>query len=136
MKAAVARTTDGLATYQIKGPVPPVVVARRDGPGEVEIHAQMNDVIVVLDGHATVLVGDRVEGDREAAPNEWRGGKILGGHSYNLAPGDVLWIPAGLGHQITVPQITVPPGGSFSYLVVKTDAKARSETRPVGNRPN
>ena len=30
----------------------------------------------------------------------------------------MIWIPAGLGHQIVV-----PPGGSFDYLAIKFDAK-------------
>jgi mannose-6-phosphate isomerase-like protein (cupin superfamily) len=123
LKAAVAQTADGIATYQMKGPSTVVVIARRDRPGEVEVHVKMNDIIVVQEGHATVLIGDRVEGGRETAPNEWRGGKILGGRTYNLAAGDMLWIPAGLGHQMTV-----TPGGSFSYVVVKTEAKAPTET--------
>jgi mannose-6-phosphate isomerase-like protein (cupin superfamily) len=117
LKAAVARTAHGVATYQIAGPEPPVLVARRDGPGEVEIHSTLNDVMVVQEGHATLLIGDRVQGSREIGPNERRGGTIVGGRTYNLGPGDVIWIPAGRGHQMTV-----PPAGSITYLVVKTEA--------------
>lgn len=122
-KAAVAQTADGLGIYQMKGPSTAVLMVRRERPGEVEVHVRMNDIIVVQDGRATVLIGDRVEGGRQTAPNEWRGGKIFGGRTYNLAPGDMLWVPAGLGHQMTVAS-----GGSFSYVVVKTEAKAAKET--------
>jgi quercetin dioxygenase-like cupin family protein len=60
-------------------------------------------------------MGGRVQGNRETAPDEWRGGTIEGGRTYELAPGDVVWIPAGVPHQVLV-----PAGGSFDYLVVKT----------------
>jgi hypothetical protein len=75
-------------------------------------------VIVIREGTVSVLIGEKVEGNHEVKPNEWLGGKIIGGTSYTLAPGDVLFIPAGLGHVMTP-----PPGGAVTYLVVKTDAK-------------
>jgi mannose-6-phosphate isomerase-like protein (cupin superfamily) len=119
IRASVAKTVNGVAAYTIKTDAStPVIVARRDGPGEVEVHLKQNDLVVAQSGKVTVLIGERVEGNREVAPNEWLGGKIIGGKSYVLAPGDVLWIPFGLGHLMTV-----PPGGSFSYLVVKSEAK-------------
>jgi mannose-6-phosphate isomerase-like protein (cupin superfamily) len=67
-----------------------------------------------------VLIGQKLDGGQETAPNEWRGGTIVGGKIYSLGPGDVLWIPAGLPHQIT------PKGGDFLYLSVKFEVKAGS----------
>jgi mannose-6-phosphate isomerase-like protein (cupin superfamily) len=114
---AVAKTTDGLATSQLptgaKGPT--VVVARRLQTGEVEVHDNMNDVFVVNAGRASVLVGGKVEGNRLTTPGEWRGGKISGAKSYDLGPGDVLWIPAGLPHLVVVPK-----GGDFTYMAFKS----------------
>ena len=101
------------------GPGAIVLIARRDKTGDVEIHTKLNDELVARSGHASVLIGDKVEGAKETAPNELRGGTIVGGKAYELAPGDVLWIPAGLGHQVIVPK-----GGSFEYLAVKFEAKA------------
>jgi len=119
IKASVAKTVNGLAVQQLKTDASTLVfVVRRDGPGEVEVHLKLNDVFVALEGTATALIGEKVEGNREVEPNELRGGKIIGGKTYTLAPGDVLFIPAGLGHLVTP-----PPGGSFSYLVMKTDLK-------------
>jgi hypothetical protein len=60
----------------------------------------------------------KFEGAKEIAPNELRGGTIVGGRTFELSPGDVLWIPAGMGHQVVVPK-----GGSFDYLAVKFEAK-------------
>jgi mannose-6-phosphate isomerase-like protein (cupin superfamily) len=119
IETSVAKTVDGSAYQMLKTDGSTLVyVIRRDGPREVEVHRKLNDVIIVREGTAAVLIGEKVEGNREVKPNEWLGGKIIGGKSYTLAPGDVLFIPAGLGHLVTPPR-----GGSVTYLVVKTDPK-------------
>ena len=115
----VAKTKDGVATAPVPaGPGTTMLAAHRTGDGQVEVHLKLNDEFVVQSGHATVLVGGKVEGGRETAPGEWRGGAIAGARSYRLGPGDVLWIPAGAPHQTLVPQ-----GGDFRYLAFKFDAK-------------
>jgi mannose-6-phosphate isomerase-like protein (cupin superfamily) len=117
--ASTAKTKDGLATAPVAtGPGTTILAAHRDADGQVEVHTRLNDEFVVLAGHATVLVGGKVEGNKETAPGEWRGGKISGGKSYALGPGDVLWIPAGTPHQSLVPK-----GGDFRYLTFKFEAK-------------
>lgn len=119
LRANVAKTADGLATFAIPtGPGATVLMVRRQKDGEVEVHTKLNDEFVAHDGHASVRVGGRVEGNRETAPGEWRGGTVTGGRTYQLSPGDVLWIPAGAPHQVLVPK-----GGSFSYLAFKFEAK-------------
>ena len=119
LASKVAKTTNGSVNYAIPtGPGAQVLIVRRDGPGEVEVHAKLADEFVVQGGTATVLVGGRAEGGRETAPNERRGGEIVGGTRYPVAPGDVLWIPAGQPHQVIV-----PAGGSFTYIVAKYETK-------------
>jgi mannose-6-phosphate isomerase-like protein (cupin superfamily) len=100
------------------GPGAAVAIVRHDGVGVVELHTKANVEIVAYEGQATVVVGGRVDGDHEASPGEWRGGTIVGGRSYDMAPGDVLWLPAAEPHQVTV-----PPGGSFVYLAFKYAAE-------------
>jgi len=118
VKALVAKTKDGLATAPVPtGPGATVLAAHRDRPGEVEVHEHLNDEFVVQSGHAVVRVGGKVSGNRQTAPGEWRGGTIAGGRAYQLAPGDLLWIPAGSPHQVT------PKGGPFHYLAVKFAAR-------------
>ena len=116
-RTAVAKTKDGLVSSRIptgaSGPV--VLLVRRDAAGEVEVHDALDDVFVVQQGKATVLVGGRVEGNKQTAAGEWRGGKIVGAQSYTLGVGDVLWIPAGLPHQVLVDK-----DGSFTYLAFKS----------------
>ncbi|MDB5694007.1 MAG: hypothetical protein JWO81_3070 [Alphaproteobacteria bacterium] len=117
LRAFVAVTSNGLVSHPATtDPASRTLIVRRDGPGEVEVHALLNDVIVVQAGTATLLAGGRVEGGRETAPNERRGGTIAGGRSQALHPGDLVWIPAGIPHQMILKR-----GGSFTYVAVKTD---------------
>lgn len=117
--ALVAKTKDGVATAPVPtGPGTTMLAAHRTADGQVEVHMKLNDEFVVRSGHATVLVGGKVEGNKETASGEWRGGKVTGAHAYKLGPGDVLWIPAGAPHQTLVAK-----GTSFSYLAFKFDAK-------------
>ena len=74
-----------------------------------------NDIYVVESGHAKITVGGQVTGNRETLPTEWLGGDISGGTDYSLAPGDVLFIPAGAPHKVLV-----SPKGSITYVLVKT----------------
>lgn len=118
--AANAKTKDGTATWPIPaGPGTTILAAHRDADGQVEVHVKLNDEIVVQSGHATFLVGGKVEGNKETAPGEWRGGKISGAKAYAMSAGDVLWIPAGAPHQALVPK-----GGDFRYLAFKFEAQA------------
>lgn len=113
--AMVAKTTEGVATAQVPtGAGTTMLAAHRTADGQVEVHTKLNDEFVVRSGHATVLVGGKVEGNKETAPGEWRGGTVTGAHAYTLGPGDVLWIPAGAPHQTLVPK-----GTSFSYFAFK-----------------
>jgi mannose-6-phosphate isomerase-like protein (cupin superfamily) len=121
LRASVATTANGLVSHPaFADPAANTVVVRRDGTGEVEVHLLLNDVLVAQAGTATLIVGGRIEGGRETEPNERRGGTITGGRSRPLHPGDVAWIPAGLPHQLVIPR-----GGSFTYVVVKTDKASR-----------
>jgi mannose-6-phosphate isomerase-like protein (cupin superfamily) len=117
--ALVATTKDGVATAPVPtGPGTTMLAAHRTADGQIEVHLKLNDEFVVQSGHATVLVGGKVEGNHETAPGEWRGGKVTGAKAYAMGPGDVLWIPAGAPHQTLVPK-----GGDFRYLAFKFDAK-------------
>lgn len=117
--ASNAKTKDGVATWPVPtGPGTTLLAAHRDTDGQVEVHLKLNDEIVVQSGRATFLVGGKVEGNRETAPGEWRGGKVTGAKAYAMGPGDVLWIPAGAPHQALVPK-----GGDFRYLAFKFEAR-------------
>jgi mannose-6-phosphate isomerase-like protein (cupin superfamily) len=120
LTAMVAKTKDGSVSAPVPtGPGTTLITAHRDADGQVEVHTRLNDQIVVRSGQATFVVGGKVEGNKETAPGEWRGGKITGGHAYAMGPGDVLWIPAGAPHQV------VSPKGDFYYLAFKFEAQPK-----------
>jgi uncharacterized protein GlcG (DUF336 family) len=86
---------------------------RRDAPGEVEYHEHTVDVMRVVDGTATVIVGGEMRDTREVAPGEIRAAAVEGGTRHVLAPGDVLAIPQRTPHQFV--DVSEP----FLYFVVK-----------------
>ena len=116
---AVSETVKGVALSQIPSDdSATVLIVRRDGAGEVELHLRMNDIFVIKSGRASIVLGGRIEHNHETAPSEWRGGEIIGGTKQELSPGDLLLIPAGVPHQVIVPS-----GGSFTYFAIKTVAQ-------------
>jgi glc operon protein GlcG len=88
---------------------------RRESPGEVEYHAHTVDVMHVVQGTATVRTGGEMEHVRSAGDGELRAESLNGGQAHELAPGDVLAIPAGMPHQFT--RVSDP----FLYFVVKVE---------------
>jgi mannose-6-phosphate isomerase-like protein (cupin superfamily) len=91
-----------------------MMLAHRTGDGEVEVHTKLADEIVVRSGHARIKVGGKVSGQRQTAPNEFRGGTITGGEVFDLAPGDAIYVPVGQPHQVLVPK-----GGQITYIAAK-----------------
>lgn len=120
LRQAVAHTKDGLAVSPLPTGSETVVMVRRDRTGDVELHMAHNDVFVAHDGHATVMIGGTVQGDHEISPGEYKGGVLTGAKAYPMDPGDVVWIPAGLPHQVVV-----PPHGAFNYLALKYPSAAK-----------
>jgi mannose-6-phosphate isomerase-like protein (cupin superfamily) len=91
--------------------------ARREVDGQVEIHMEQNDLFIGHSGSATIVVGGYVEGNRLRGPGEWIGGTISGGVSYDIGPGDMLWVPAGIPHQVFL------KGGPFNHITIKFNQK-------------
>jgi uncharacterized protein GlcG (DUF336 family) len=89
---------------------------RRTGPGEVEYHESVVDVMHVVQGSATIVTGGEMVDPHEVAPGELRAASVKGGTEHSLCEGDVLAIPNGVPHQFT--------GASdpFLYFVVKVEA--------------
>ena len=87
-----------------------------EGDGEAEIHETQVDVVTVISGEATLLVGGTLADGHQTAPGEIRGEKVTGATSHKMAPGDVFHIPAKVPHQMLVPKDLV-------IQVVKVDSK-------------
>jgi mannose-6-phosphate isomerase-like protein (cupin superfamily) len=99
-----------------------VIQLRRTGDGQVEVHAEWDDVMVVQEGAATLLTGGEVSGVRQTAPGELRGGQITGAARRRITAGDVVAVPAGIPHQVLL-----QPGESITYLIIK----ARRDRTPA-----
>jgi mannose-6-phosphate isomerase-like protein (cupin superfamily) len=115
LETKVARTVNGVVNDEISsGPGSTILIIRRDKDGEVEVHKVMNDIIMIKQGHAKILVGGEVSGNHEIKATEWRGGEISGATSYDLAQGDLLFIPAGIPHKVLVAS-----KATVTYVTVK-----------------
>ncbi|HEX5412944.1 MAG TPA: hypothetical protein VFZ27_13925 [Terriglobia bacterium] len=104
--AKLVQASAGHAVYQ-------VLTARRDGPGEVEVHALDTDIIYIIKGTATFITGGKVVDARDTAPNEVRGKSSRGGTPHHLSPEDIIIIPPKVPHWF---EAVKPP---FLYLVIK-----------------
>jgi glc operon protein GlcG len=89
---------------------------RREAPGEAEYHEHTVDVMHVVDGTATVILGGELREPREVAAGELRAPAVDGGERRALRQGDVLAIPNGVAHQF------VDVSDPFLYFVVKVAA--------------
>ncbi len=101
------------ATTLIKGDSYRIVTGRRVRPGEVEIHALDTDLIYVVQGTATLVIGGTPVDARTSAPNEVRAKSSQGGKPYPLAKGDVIIVPKGTPHWFQ------KVSGTFDYLTIK-----------------
>ena len=99
--------------------------AGRDIGGGIE-HSQISEVYHIISGTGTLVTGGAIENEKPTPANSPTvttlngpssgGGKVVGGTSRKLGPGDVVIIPPNTAHwwtEITTDQIV--------YLVVRVD---------------
>lgn len=86
----------------------------RTTSGGAEVHAHWNDVIVVMDGSATLITGGTVIQGQTVSDGETRGTGIRDGVTKQITKGDIVHVPAGTPHQMKI-----PGGVVFSALVIK-----------------
>jgi mannose-6-phosphate isomerase-like protein (cupin superfamily) len=94
-----------------------VMASRRDKVGPSEVHVKDTDIFIVIDGHATLVIGGKLVDAKEVSPGEIRGSGIEGGTDYPLERGVVLTVPRNTPHWVRQTQ----PG--FRYYVVKSIAQ-------------
>jgi mannose-6-phosphate isomerase-like protein (cupin superfamily) len=87
--------------------------SHRDAAGQVEVHDKETDVLYIVDGEATLVIGGKMVDGKVTRPGQWLGKDITGGQTSHIAKGDVFVIPAGIPHWFK----EVPK--SISYFVVK-----------------
>ena len=92
---------------------------RAKSSGGAEMHNNWADLYYVLDGEVTIRYGDKLEGGKEGADGEVRGGEIVGNVTrQKLVAGDVASAPAGVPHFWEV-----EPGKTVTYMTVKIAKK-------------
>ncbi|MGB9789676.1 JmjC domain-containing protein [Thermotoga caldifontis] len=70
--------------------------------GKAEVHRDWHDLFVVLAGKAKVQFGELVGNIEEISPGELRSNEMKILQEIQLAEGDILLIPAGVGHRTIV----------------------------------
>ena len=95
-----------------------VGMARREGPGDAEVHDVDTDIFYVFEGTATLVSGGEMIEPRTVGPNEHRASSTRGGESRTVTKGDVIVIPRSVPHWFN--EVSEAP---FIYLVVKSTAR-------------
>lgn len=92
-----------------------IYMTGRNQSGQAEVHQNWNDNIFIQEGEASFVVGGNATDAKEREPGELRGSTISGGNTVTMHPGDYLFVPAGVPHQMMV-----KPGGWVTFLDFKT----------------
>jgi mannose-6-phosphate isomerase-like protein (cupin superfamily) len=90
------------------------LMIHRQGSGVAELHEKEADVIVVVSGAGTLVVGGTMPGSKTTAPGEERAPNVEGGVRQKMAPGDILHIAPKTPHQVLL-----DPGTQISYFTLK-----------------
>lgn len=93
-------------------------VVHREASGEAELHETQSDILFIIGGEASIVVGGTIPNGRHTTPHEIRGPAIAGGEKQPLHPGDVLHISPRTPHQMIL-----EPGHTLDYYAVKVDAR-------------
>jgi hypothetical protein len=90
------------------------LMIHRDGSGVAELHETEADVIVVVSGAGTLVVGGSMPGSKKTAPGEMRAPSVEGGVKQPIGPGDILHIAPKTPHQVLL-----EPGAQITYFTLK-----------------
>jgi mannose-6-phosphate isomerase-like protein (cupin superfamily) len=82
--------------------------------GKAEVHAHMDDVMIVQQGSATLITGGVLSARGEQSNGGIKRTEIQHGFAQKIAAGDVILIPAGVPHRFLI-----APGTTCTYLVAK-----------------
>jgi uncharacterized RmlC-like cupin family protein len=91
-----------------------LMLSERTANGGAEIHAHFDDVMLVMEGKATLVTGGDVIDAHAGSNGETTGSGIRNGIVQLVAAGDLIHIPAGTPHQLLI-----APGTTYSALVMK-----------------
>jgi mannose-6-phosphate isomerase-like protein (cupin superfamily) len=89
-------------------------ISERTASGGAEIHAHFDDVMMVLEGSATLITGGTVVDPHTNDAGETTGKKIENGVVHSVSAGDIIHVPAGVPHQTII-----APGTLYKAIVIK-----------------
>lgn len=90
------------------------LMVHRSGTGSAELHEHDSDLIIVISGAGTLVIGGAMPGAKHTAPGEVRGPSIDGGEKQKIAAGDIMHIPPKTPHQLVL-----APGTQITYYTLK-----------------
>ncbi len=90
------------------------LMVHRSGTGSAELHEHDSDLIIVISGSGTLVVGGTMPAAKPTAPGEVRGPSIEGGEKQKIAAGDILHIPPKTPHQVVL-----AAGTQITYYTLK-----------------
>ena len=100
--AAAAARSKAAATLsaQVVVALPPlrVAVEYRGKPTPASIHEKNNELINIVDGSGTLIMGGTLTDEKRRDATNMTGTGITGGRSYALVKGSYVFIPAGMPH--------------------------------------
>jgi mannose-6-phosphate isomerase-like protein (cupin superfamily) len=79
-----------------------VAVEYRANPTPASLHEKNNELISVLEGSGTMIIGGRLRDEKRRDDANLNGSGIDGGTSYALVKGSYLFVPAGTAHYFAV----------------------------------
>jgi mannose-6-phosphate isomerase-like protein (cupin superfamily) len=100
---------------------------RRDQPSEIEMHCAWDDLFFVQSGHGEIETSATLRKRIRVGMGEWRAERTGTKRVSALAPGDVVRVPAGVGHAIVV-----VGDAPLVYLVVKVKSARTDVCEPEG----
>jgi mannose-6-phosphate isomerase-like protein (cupin superfamily) len=110
---------DGAASVKLETyPNHYTMIAVRTKTGVAEVHARFADFFYVLEGKARLVTSGSLVNPAGTDSDEFRGTAVTGGTEQEVKPGDVVHIPAGVPHQLLIPD-----GTEFAYYVIKVQEK-------------
>ena len=99
--AAAARSKAAAKlTAEVIVAIPPlrVAVEHRDKPTPASVHETNNELVNVLSGSGTMIIGGTLQDEKRRDATNLTGTGINGGRSYELVKGSYIFIPAGMAH--------------------------------------
>ena len=89
---------------------------RDKNDSEAEVHDNVDDYHIVLEGAGTYTLGGQLDVPREISPGEWRAARVTGGQKIEVKKGDMIFVPRGTVH------VRSTAGRDFSLMVIKVFA--------------